>query len=91
MYIDIFIYISIDEGINCIILNDFKVKLSSYNNKNIERMANEGRSVRFLPYFLYLLISTNNKMGFNFIELTILKGFVRIYLYIVEDLFISNI
>lgn len=64
--------------------------MGGYSDKSAERAANKGGGVRFLLYFLYLLIFIDDKVGFNFIKFAVLKEFVRIYLYIVEDLLILS-
>ena len=87
-HVDIFIYMGIDEGIDGVELYEFEIEVGSNSDNCAKRTASEYRGINFLPSFLRLLVSTNNESRFNLIETTVLKVFIYIYLYIIEELFI---
>ena len=87
MYIDIFIYIGINKGINNIILNKFEIETGGHSNKGSKRLSYKYRGIRFLLSRFGLLISTNYESRFNLIKITVFIEFVYIYLYIIEYLF----
>ena len=86
MYINIFIYIGINEGINGVELYKFEIKVGGDSDNYSKRMASEYRGINFLPNLFRLLVFTNNEFRFNFIKTTVLKIFIYIYLYTIKEL-----